>query len=271
MRLLFLIAFCIACGSKEKLAPQADDLEILRSYYEDNLAKLKGIPSKTDCDGLLWAGLAKAGGVELDLDAFQSDSGELHRRPSKDCYETGDSRSSVSNDMIVGWAWGVYYSKDAKALEKFLQFAEDNKMIVGKPKNGVGEVLVKPNVQGLLGRLSYHLKLGSRPYGGIRLPYQESNKDYVKHIQTLMIALDGELSDKMPELDIKLVCKYAKEDKDDYLMAAVCSVYNGGITDAINLLIEEPEPPSYVRGDQKERYRLAHWLFTANYLLNQGD
>jgi hypothetical protein len=227
-------------------------LQLLKKRYEINLSKLTGWPSRTDCDGVLFAGIAKAGGVNLDLSEAQKKSGQWFRRPSMDCFDLGDSRSDFSNDMAVG----LILSADTDDLKLWFSWVKKNNYRMGR--GDPGATLMKPNVLGVLGR---HLGKNLSP----RIPYLRSDKDYVRHIQTLLIYIDGRSTGYIKEDELKLLKSY--DNGKDYLIMSVIAKYDGNHDDPIRLLLKEPAPPSYVRGDQPERYRLAHWLFSAKIIL----
>ena len=257
--ILKALAFTIslsACGKIVEPAktPQADMLELLRNRYAENLSKLQGWPSRTDCDATLWAGIAKKGGVTLDITESKETTGQWYRRPTKDCFDTASSRSDFSNDMAVG----VILSASDADIKHWFSWVKDKNYKMGRGE--IGATLMKPNVLGVLGR-----RLGKNL--APRLPYAANDKDYVRHIQSLMIYIDGLSTGYLKSEEIQLLAKY--NDGKDYLIAAIIAKYHGNHDSVIKLLLKEGKPPSYVRGDQPERYRLAHWLLSASIVLGE--
>lgn len=261
MRLLEIIILVltlnlISCGHsgiiKPSKKPQTTKTQELEARYLQNLDKLTGWPSSTDCDATLWAGIAKAGGVDLDITASKAPTGQWFRRPNQDCYITGSSRSDFSNDMALG----IILSASDASLKHWYGWVVKNNYRMG---NGdPGATILKPNVRAVLGR-----KLGINL--GPRLPYVRNDKDYVRHIQTLMIYVDGRSTGYITAHELKLLESY--DDGRDYLILAMIARYTGKYDKVINLLLAEGSPPTYVRGDEPERYRLAHWLFAASIIL----
>lgn len=276
---LCLLLTISACNYLDKIrpvahTPQASKVELLESKYKAEIERYSDVsadalwPSETDCDAVLWASLASSS-IPLDSTRSLAPDGRLYRRPSKDCYQKGESRSSVSNDMIVGFLWASFMNGLKSELIALKNYAEANKFVMGEPwPDGVGEVLMKPQVQGIMGRLLVHFEESAGDYQDIRLPYLPSPKDYVRHIQTLMIALDGELTGYITGQELELLKKYQKEDPDDYLISAVVCKYNNCMGFVVDMLLEDLPAPSYVRGDNFEAYRTSHWLFSAKYVLN---
>lgn len=255
---LGILLMVIGCGyfgiMKVTEKPRPTDRQLLEERYKDNLSKIQGWPSRTDCDATLWAGIAKAGGVQLDISESQKDTGQWYRRPSMDCYKLGHSRSTFSNDMLAG----VILSANDSQLRNFYGFIRLNNYVMGS--GDPGAVVLKPNMLGVLGR---RIGMNLAP----RYPYIANSKDYVRHIQMLMIYMDGKNTGFITESELKLLKSY--EDDIDYLLSAILARYTGKYDKATNLLLAEGKPPTYVRGDEPERYRLAHWLFAARIIL--GD
>jgi hypothetical protein len=249
--------FLLGCGHfgiiKGK-QPQATAKQRLVARYEANKAKLIGWPSRTDCDATLWAGLAKAGGVDLDLTEAKDKEGKFYRNPNHDCFDHKRSRSDFSGDMLMG----LVLALDRHNLRLYHAWLK-----VRRYRTGRGDPItsiIKPNIMGVMSRRT---KLEYYP----RFPYAANKKDYVRHIQMLMIYVDGRTTGHITEHELKHLQSY--DDGKDYLLSAIIARYTGKYDKTINLLLAEGSPPTYVRGDEPERYRLAHWLFSAKIIL--GD
>lgn len=258
--IIFLSISLLSCGYFDIIKPskkqKPTQLEQLETRYQENLEKLQSFPSwGDDCDSTLWAGLAKAGGVKLDISASKAETGQWYRRPSKDCYSTGSSRSTFSNDMAVG----IILSASIGDLKHWFTWVVKNGYVMGE--GDPGAVIMKPNILGVLGR---RLGMNLAP----RYPYIRNNKDYVRHIQTLMIYVDSRSTGFITRKELELLKSY--DNGSDYLIMAVIGKYDGSQERTVSLLLQEPKPPSYVRGDP-ERYRLAHWLFAASIVLGVSN
>ena len=145
---------------------------------------------------------------------------------------------------------------DKKEIRKVADYAERNNFIMGRGDQGA--TILKPNMQGILGRLA------DRPYRVLRLPYFEG-EDYVRHIQTIQISLDAEISGYITKDRLALLKRY--NDGSDYAVAAVVARYAGGMDKVVDMLLDPPAPPRYVRGDNPQRFEDARWLMWANYVL----
>ena len=228
--------------------------ETLRFLYEKRLSEFEGWPSRTDCDAMLWAGIAKAAGVEIDLNEARSEDGKLYRRPGKDCYKKGQSRSDFSNDMLAGYI----LASPPDDVARYYSYLESNNFVMGD--GDIGATILKPNIRATIGRI---IKRDL----GTRIPYLKSKKDYVRHIQMLLIYRDGLSTGFITEQEYKMLKKYNRGK--DYLLSSILAKYDGDNVESINMLLKDIPSPSYVRGDRVDRYRMAHWLLSAKISL--GD
>lgn len=258
LAILILASSLFGCGVLNKIMPKAGDptiLNNLRVEYEKKLTTIDGWPSRTDCDALLWASVSKYAAVQnIDLTEARDSLGKWYRRPSKDCFDKGDSRSDISGDMVAGLALAL----DKKDIEKLIKFGKAVNWDMGR--GDPGATILKPNLIAVLGRIVGQ-NLGPRYF------YFRSDKDYVRHIQSLMIYVDARSTGFVTKDELDLLKSYDKEK--DYLLKAIISKYTGRSEGAVNMLLNGIKPPSYVRGDQPERYALAHWLLAAKITLGE--
>jgi hypothetical protein len=291
---LFLICALSACGffknHKEKEASTPTSAEKLRDLFEEkklvyaSLADAATLwPALDDCDGLLWAGLVCAAGIRADVGLAEYEPGVIHRRPYRACWTRADgdlgSKSTVSNDMLLGYLWCGWRSKDLAAMQRLGSYGEKHNFIMGEPfPEQAARVVLKPNGQSLLGRIIYDLSdhTDQRSYRDIPLVYLPVAEDFERHLQVLGILLGGELSQLGGEtgiVDINGESLARLEENvagypGDALFQAALGVYTGDFSAAMSLLEDENYVyPSYVRG--AENYKLAHWLFTANLVLER--
>lgn len=300
MRILFLAFLIASCshGKNKSQDPGADErLEVLSEKFvgkKEAVSKLldpeTGWPSKTDCDATLWAGKAKAVGLPTKLELAEYEPGQIHRRPPPSCWNKTDgdvgSKSTVSNDMILGYMWGLWNHKDLEAFKRLAKYGEDHNWMMGEPAAMASRVLLKPNQQGLLGRIIYDLSNGTdnRSYRRLLEYYPEVKEDYEMHLQALGILLQGEvnmdvanepsgaslvdINDQMLQRLRDLV----DADPKNPLFHAALGVYTGDFEQAITLLLDDTTPvPSYVRGDNHAALSGVEWLFAADVILRTYD
>lgn len=282
--LVFFYTFgCQKANKGEKVSSLAK-LEQLRGKYNERLAEAKksfdqenGWPSKDDCDGTLWAGLARAAGVDtVNLEAAEYNSGELHRTPSPDhCFAEGTT--SVSRDMVLGYAYGSIRSGDGDAIKRLLKYGESHNWIMGEPGDAIGEVLLTGNLIGLLGRATCELNGYCPVYKNIQPVHSKSEKDYVRHLTVLFILLDGEVNSPLianvvgniTSNEKEVLQWHADQDRNDLLFQTANHLYTDGDFNEIadKLLAENSYIPSYVRGNAN--YPLVHWLFVTKLILQR--
>lgn len=269
--IVFSILLTAACGSLHKVnttpAAPVSDLSRLQEDYAKNRTILGDEwPSRTDCDALLWAGLAKAAGENTDLSEAEYAPGEMHRRPPPECYPDG-AASTISGDMLLGYMWGLWRSKDLAALQRLADFGEANNwtMGVGAPSR----VQMRYNDYVILAHMIYTLSNGAdvRRYHSATPVYFDVTLDYARHLQVLSILLYGEVYgsiDLPSRTKLKEACDFNPKDA---LFQAACGLYSGDMSAAVALLIDPAYvAPTYVRGD--DAYSNVHWLFAAKIALN---
>lgn len=258
-----------------------------------------GWPSVTDCDGLKWSGLACAAGAPVKIEMAEYQPGVFHRRPPPACWNAVDgdvgSQSTVSNDMILGLMWCQWRRADGAPLARLADYAEKRDWFVGEPVDRVGEVILKPNQVGLLGRMLYVLTEGrdDRYYRRLFRFYQPVQEDFERHLQAMGIVLQGEVTAALEaksmdatvetgdgkslgllEINGEMLARLrelvdAEPENPGYAVAL--GVYTGDMERALDLLLSDATPvPTYVRskgGHADEAYALAEWLFWAGVAL----
>ncbi len=291
MRYLIIIALFFSCSHhkyKEKSSPSTERSDLLVKR-QNTLVAIAAIsdkdthwPSVTDCDGTLWAGIACAGDVDLDLDLAEYSPGEIHRRPAPSCWNVKDgdvgSKSTISNDQLTGYIWCRWAKEDLDALKRLADYGEKNHWFMGQPTSAVGDVLMKSNLIGLLGRAIFKLSNGTddRLIRHTGTDYLAADIDYVRHIGALQIALQGETTEETATLlDIdanmmKRLDEYIAAEPSNPLYAAIKGVYTGDMSTAVELLLKNDLPrPSYVRGQNPDAFAMADWLLAAKIVLKR--
>ncbi len=295
MKFLALLLCLTSCSSfmerhKEKDPATPASVERLRDLFEEkklvyaSLADADTLwPSLDDCDGLLWSGLVCAAGIGAKVGLAEYEPGVIHRRPYRACWTKAEgdvgSKSTISNDMLLGYFWCGWRNKDLAAMQRLGDYGQANNFVMGEPfPSQASRVVLKPNGQALLGRIIYELSGhdDKRSYRDIPLIYLPVSEDFERHLQVLSIVLGGEISSLTAEnglLDISdeslsRLQENVHGDPNDALFQAALGVYTGDMTAAIALL-EDPNYiyPSYVRGS--ENFKIVHWLFAADLVLRR--
>lgn len=297
--LVFTLLFWTACGyftTKKPAEPKQTRFAELQARFDDRLASTDfgetGWPSPEDCDGLLWAGMAKAAGLQVDLHLAEYEAGRWHRRPPPACWDGEDkgSKSTISNDMLIGLLWGLWRDRDTAALTRLANFTQANDFVMGEPfPEMASRVIMKPNVALLLGRALYSTTHGQddRPWRKFPPVFLPVTQDYEGHLQALAIALLGEINESLARqsldatysqnlLDINQAAltrlqALAEAEPDNPLYNAVIGIYTGDFSKAISLLLDDETPlPTYVRGKDPLAYGRVEWLFAARLILRRA-
>jgi hypothetical protein len=289
MRFILLLAL-IACGPEHKAkdAQPNDHILELHDLYKQKKKEAEekfydGLwPSLTDCDATLWAGVACVGGIDVQIQKAEYTPGEIHRRPTRACWsqDEGDqgSKSTISNDMLLGYMSCLFVRRDLDALLRLAEYGENRDWVMGEPyPEMAARVLMRSNLRGFLGRAIDRLSGGDikKPYRQWPALYEEvfPKADYEVHLQIQGLLLhsninvtDYSLLD-LEDHNFKRLKEIAEKYPRDALAQSVYGRYTGDYDKAVLLLLDQSyECPSYVRGDAN--YCKAYWLEAARVVLD---
>ena len=282
-----VLVLIFGCGSNrgETREPDPTPVEKLRAMYVSELMNYGGgWPSETDCDGSLYAGKAAAGGAMVDLRRAYDDKYQPFRRPTHDCYaefkEKGEgfgSKSTVSNDMLLGLLHGLWFNRDRETVESFMTYARSVDYIVGQAElNVFTRVVMTPNLMVLYHTALYILsnREHNSQWVGREVSLFKTDKDWVANLQAMQILLwwDMHQAESIPTRTVgdnwdELTADMRQKWPESALFAAVDGIYTGSFDEALRLLLAG-SCPTYVRGKDRERLCHAEWLFVARKVLD---
>ncbi len=247
--------------------------------------------SNTDCDSTLWTGLGAAAGLSSRIEFAEYAPGEIHRRPPPSCWNDKDgdvgSKSTVSNDMLLGTLWAYWTKGDLAALQRLAAYGENHNWQMGEPLSRPGEVVLKANQQGLLGRMIYAMSNGKddRFYRRIFTYYAPVNADYELHLQAVGILLQGEVyrALKLQGLDaggsaltgiddnmLERLQELVAVSPVNPTFHVALATYTGNFARSLELLLNPETPcPTYARGERPGVLCQITWLFGARLLLKR--
>lgn len=275
VNILALFMILTSCGHwhKKKTSSQPDLLMLLQEKQEALIAELEeqtqdGWIDPEDCDGLLWNGLAVAGGVTtIDLSLAEYEPGIWHRRPSPSCWTETDgdqgSKSTISNDMITGLLHAWQVTQDISASDRFYNVSKSNSWIIGQPFPFMASrVVLRPNLISLLSRM-----LGDKIERFLPPVYAKVTKDYEKHLQALGICLFLELESKVTDQMLDRLRENVEQYPQDALFHAVYGLLRPVHTPHAAQLVLNPEysAPGYVRNNP--HHFLIHQLFVIHVIM----
>lgn len=257
IRCWLVIGLLVSCGHKDGVSPAP----VTHIVLDINDHPLHGWPSLDDCDGLLWAGLSLAAGGDADLSEAEKAPGELHRRPGTECYP-GESASTISGDMIIGYLWGMWCTKNLPALQRLADYGLAHNWVMGE--GPASRTVMRYNDYVLLAKMIYILSNGAdvRRFYQLEPVYFDVTADYEEHLQVLSILLYTEVYGKIDTASFNRLTQLCTDNPNDALFQAACGLFSGVQTKAISLLTApEVSYPTYVRG--AETYKDVYWRFAA--------
>jgi len=233
--LLLLLNLWITSGCGKKTKPRTisvpEQIAARAMTYRSLIGSTEGVQDNhgfidyKHCDSLLFSSLISVAGISVDLRAAEKDPGEWYRRPLaySDCYETGESKSRISRDMILGVMFAAYYNKDIQMLQDLWNYGSKNSWIMGKVKEADNSLasLMSSNYISLLARMLH--KLSSKDYSARFFPIVlEKNPPggFQNHLLVLYLLLLSEVNDGLTDSQLDLLEKVSTENPENLLYVA---------------------------------------------------
>jgi len=240
--------------------PKADWQSPVAQLYRDKIKHLSSLGSwiaPHDCDSLLFNGIARAAGIEsIDLSLAEHEPNVLHRRPYDPCWLDGEdrgSKSTISNDMIVGWVLGQHAAGNAGKIKEYYERARRDHWIIGKPISVIGRVVLKPNLQAVL-----RLAFGSDKPGAV--VFFPVKADYERHLQALLIEFVSRVNGGYTENMLDMLEGLREVDDKDALFFAASDMREAAADRLLSGYI-----PSYIRGS--DEYPHIYQAYVARLIL----
>jgi hypothetical protein len=256
--LIFLI-FLTSCGTvfkkKETTSPtsQLILLENKSALYVDLIQDeghqdAQGFIMTSHCDATLFSGLFAAARPDLLINiraAASADLSQWFRRPGQDCGSAfGNSRSTISRDMMLGVFWYIWKAKDLEAAEILMEQLRTNFYQL-EGQGTAGELLMTPALINTLAQLI--LALGGKRYS-IELMFPAvfgKGVGYVSHLTAWHILLRGDMLGHITEAELDILEFHKNRNPLNPLFQAAYHKYVDGNQDkAIKLLLNSSEWPS---------------------------
>jgi hypothetical protein len=227
-KILLILILLFSCKSKDKPKPWTmhETMRDRTELYLDLLEQDKdGFIMSDHCDSLLFTGLLAASNPKLNIDLLKArdSSGAWHRRPNKDCGpDVGNSRSTISRDMMLGVLWWAYKTKNLKVLEELRD------SLHGLVLPGRGDVITRT----MLPVYYKTLVLLIQRLGGKKAPYVplgdtfSKKGGFVAHLNVLHIILRGQLGSITMD-NFELLKYHAKRQPKNPLFVGAYILYLG--------------------------------------------
>lgn len=250
--LVILSLLINSCGRDEQDTPKYNtDLSQLKEkaeLYQQLLTTHQdssGFILTDKCDSLLFSGLLSAaipGQVNLEA-AYEN--GQWFRRPDKDCSpEIGNSRSTISRDMIIGVFYHLYYNRDLDLAIELMDNLKSNNYLL-KGQGSIGELLMTPTMLRTLAEIILYLG-GPKYRFELNLPiYFSKDTGFVAHLNVWHIILRYKMNNNNLSNHEISVLEYhnQRQPLNPLFEAAYRKVIDLNYTNVLSLLVSSPNYP----------------------------
>jgi len=241
----------------------------LQTKYQTYLRLYKNALDKAGfvegCDGLLFTSLLVASGLNQDIEQAESrtEPGRWYRSAEQDCYPTGQSRSSISRDMLLGLSLALWQTSDGSAVNRLLLFSQKNKGVLGDAIDGeelAGAATMSPSLLSLYSELDYQLNGRTSANRGY---FPELGKTFVgfeAHLMALRLVMKATLYGGLIDSDFDLIAAQVSTQPQNALFQGIYHALTDGNGNAAAdiLLNEKYFPPNALPGST-ERCELYLW------------
>ena len=259
-----LLAGCVSAKTNKIYSHSA--IEATAETYKE---LIKGVTNDAGfvhgCDSLLFTSLAAVGGHSADIAAARKD-GKWFRRNTFDCFRTGNSKSTISRDMLFGVTVFAYSTRDTTGLlDSTLDYGIANKMVMGEGEKS--RTLLTPQLAGLMARAAR--KNGSVKFSALaNVPYIYSmgkNTGYKAHLEALAMVLDGDIHGSLGPLARKTAKAYYDREPENALFNWLWHKYSdGNFAETYAILNNRKHWPRYRLPTSSDHCEFWLWQRTAN-------
>lgn len=136
--------FSHAVPKPARLGELRDKLALYRVLAQELQHPDHGWIYHDNCDGLLWDGLLKFSGMDIDLLAARNADGQWFRTPDQNCYPER-SHATISRDMMIG----MWFGSERSWREDLWEYAKSKNWKIGE--GPIDTVFLTPNFINTLG------------------------------------------------------------------------------------------------------------------------
>lgn len=143
-------------------------LQLIKQYvkYREWIKKHQdqwGFVYTDRCDSLLFSALLGCATNDVILSAAQSNNGAWLRRPANypECFKAGQSKSTISRDMLLGVAWYCHVNRRLDLSEQIIKYALRHALKMGQ--GTPSRVFMSLSLLSTFAWISYRLGGPSRP------------------------------------------------------------------------------------------------------------
>lgn len=153
--LTLLLALLTACGSGER----GRDCRVSGGPSVELEQDVHGFVEAEKCDSLFLSGLVSSAGYDVDIEAAEGEPGEWFRRPTSypECWASGESRSTISRDQLLGLYWHIWTHGDLAMAERLWDYGMERGWKMGDGRHHGADTLMNPAMLSTLAQMIYRL------------------------------------------------------------------------------------------------------------------
>lgn len=212
-----------------------------RSALENKYQKYMGlVPSRLNsfgfvdgCDGLLFTSLLNASGYRTNLAAAESkaEPGKWYRDAQKDCFTRGESKSTISRDMMLGLAVALWQAQSKEQVEDILLYAEAHGGVIGEAANTeelYGRAFFSPQMYGMYYELQLRLGGLDNDKRGFVPEFSATLTGFEAHLQALRMLLRGQMIGGLIKEDISILQGKVAKNPNNALFQMLLAAFTTG-------------------------------------------
>lgn len=243
--LSFFLTACGAFQDEDKKPKEATAQECLAKIQPVRDLYVQLLPSIADgdgwyetdrCDALLFNSLIAAGGVDsISIPLARDEDGAWFRRPAKDCYSSGGSKSSISRDMLLGVMFYATIAEEKGILEDLYNSGLSQSWVMGA--GNISRTYFTPGLQSTLAEAIFYL--GGPSFEERQYPqaWSTENVNFAAHLDVLHILLRGEIKGGVSEFMLQVLRKqYERSPRNPLFSFAYHKYHTGDYREALELL-----------------------------------
>jgi len=252
--LILILVLSFSCG-RASMRPaavmdprEAELAEKAKLYAEltESFRDGSGFIDTEHCDSLLFSGLLGAAlPGTVDILAARDDTKAWHRRPAHDCSPSiGNSRSTISRDMVLGLFWHIWKNKQLVVAQELMDDLRRNAYKL-RGQGTLGELLMNPSMMSTLAHII--LKLGGPRYPvELALPVVfGKSTGFIAHLTVWHILLRAELLKEIDSDELDILRYHAQRNPQNPLYSAAYHKWlDGDMGNSVELLLTPSEWPS---------------------------
>ena len=212
--------------------------QLIKTHQDAN-----GFIHSDKCDSLMFTALAATRlDFSVDILAAREDSGKWFRRPAKDCLEKGESRSTISRDMLLGLYWYIWMHKDINMAKELYAYGENTNWLMGdwSDTEGLSRVVLTPAMISTLAQMIHVMSGEDYKARHLPVPFTLQKEGYRSHLTGLHLLLRYRIFGGFTDNEYGIARDLAKREPGNPLFQIVV----GNKHNAAKILLKESLYPA---------------------------